>query len=297
MDLIASYPIIPGITFLLILGFFAYQIRVILKERQKAKTPKLPNMQSPSKAVQEKKVVIPKIQMPAKQDVAQIKKKYNPIVQFMSVLVLLLVVVSTVGVFYVYKNQSLPFVPRASGPSPTSPLISPINNEPDTSPVEGSQDPTPTTVAGILPTTTPILIATNTTLAPTNPPAAPNTTTPVPPTNPPTATPFPTVTQTPLSSPTPTNKPPEQTPQTPSAIVPTAAPALSASTPTPVLIAKNSLTTTPTALEPTVVSPASADTTITPKPTQTTIPDAGLPLYLGILIVASLIFLTIGFVW
>src|SRR3990167_9490776 len=116
MEIFASYPIVPGITFLLILLFFGYQVRIAIKERKRTKTPKLPNIQTPNGQSATQKVAVPVITKSSPKNIAEVRKKYGPIAQFLSVFVLLLIVSSTIGLFYVYRNQSVPFVPRASGP-------------------------------------------------------------------------------------------------------------------------------------------------------------------------------------
>ncbi|MFA6005176.1 MAG: hypothetical protein WC775_01690 [Patescibacteria group bacterium] len=267
MNLFTEYPVIPGITFLLIVAFFAYQLHLLLKERRKKITPKLPNMAVQTAGVRPAKLVVPEIKKSTSPQSVDAKKRYGPIVQMLSVLLLLLVLVSTMGIVYVFRSQNLASIPRANSPQPTSQL-DPLNSLP--SPGTASPDTSASDVLEISPTTT---IPTVTAI-------------PIP-------TTIPTTSQT-ISTPIPTVKAQAQKPGIAATSTPSTIPSqfIPSMTPTPILIAKISA-----GVSPSVVSPSTVPTTTSPAATQQVIPEAGFPWYLGIFILGSIAFLAIGFIW
>jgi hypothetical protein len=311
MNILTDYPIIPVITFLLIVVFFAYQIHMFLKERSKSKTPKLPNMAVQNATVHPAKLVIPDLQKKTAQKVVDPKKKYGPIVRMLSLVILLLVVISTMGIFYVFRNQNFVTIPRASEPNPSGPFfgtnVTPTTVSETLPLVTGGLSPSPISPLALTPTIAPLANKPITTV-----PTSGLQTTAVP--TKATTKVSPTITNKVIQvSPTitfasPTTKPTLTAMLSPRAttapqILTTSPKPLQSVTPSPVLVARISVSMVPsgsTALTPTITG---VDTTITPSPTkkpssdQKNIPEAGMPWYLGAFVVGSVIFLAIGFIW
>lgn len=259
MEIFANIPLIPILAFVVIAAFFAFQMRIYLKERKKGKTPTVPTLgTTPLKDtspafVQKMDTVAAAVSTKPLTSA----KKLRPISSFLTVAILVLLVVSIAGFFFLFQREDrLSFVPRAAV-EPTSPLLP--------------------------------------TLLPTVPITSPATTQPATPTTAalPTAATLPTPTTTAAAT-----KAPVVSPTSVALLPPAAEPITTAAAPTPTstLLAYYSTNVFPTE-EPTPSPEPSEEKkpTPTPKPKKE-IPQAGITVASVGLLLGSVVLLTLGFV-